>query len=233
MRETFAVYAKNWRPLVVIALAPEVPLLVAVVTPGALSIALIVAALIVYLLVPAATTYAVARHHLGQGVDAIICFKRAWHRVLSLVTVYVVTVAALIGSMLLSFIIIGIPLFFYLLVIWFFAVPVTMLERRRGPIAALGRSAALVKGSWRRVFAIGIVFVVIFVGLALAILVPVAILTFINETLGGFAGTVLFTLLGPIVPIGATLVYIDLRVRKEGYNVDAMAAELGHISATG
>lgn len=75
--------------------------------------------------------------------------------------------------------------------------------------------------------------VVIFVGLALAPLVPVAILTLINETLGGFAGTVLFTLLGPIVPIGATLVYIDLRVRKKGYNVDAMAAELGHISATG
>lgn len=129
-RETIAIYAKNWLPLLVIALVPEVPLLIARVTPAILSMALIVAAVIIYLLVPAATTYAVAQHHLGQGVDTLFCFKRAWHRILPL-------------------------------------------------------------------------------------------------------GTVLFTLLVPIAPIGSTLLYIDLRVRKEGYNVDTMAVELGHIPATG
>ena len=34
-------------------------------------------------------------------------------------------------------------------------------------------------------------------------------------------------LLFPIVPIGTTLIYLDLRVRTEGYNLDTLKSEAG------
>ena len=43
---------------------------------------------------------------------------------------------------------------------------------------------------------------------------------------GQAVSTIWSTLLTPILHIGATLVYFDLRVRKEGYTLETMAAEV-------
>ena len=91
-----------------------------------------------------------------------------------------------------------------------------------GGVSSLGRSAHLVSGSWWRVLGISLVYSLAVVGawvLAMRIgsLNPVLDLVL-------FAG--LFPLLTSVVIIGRTLLYIDLRARREGYSLDVLAVEL-------
>ena len=94
-------------------------------------------------------------------------------------------------------------------------------------MAALGRSRGLVQGSWWRVFGIGIVFVVVLILATFIASIPGLILGMANDTLGGLLVTMGSVFVAPIGYVGATLVYFDLRVRKEGYNVETLASEVG------
>jgi len=210
--ETFAVYRKCFWPFVLIALVPNV---VALLTPGLIDALLALASGFLYMLASGAAVHAVAQHYLGRPVSVSQCYRRAWHRVLSMAVVTVVIVLALLGSVVLMIVVVGIPLFFFLLVIWFFAVEGIMIEDRR-LLAALGRSRELVKGSWWRVFSIGIAFVLIILGLSIGASIPSVILSIA-------AGILIF----PVALIGRTVVYFDLRVRKEGYNLDVLSSEIG------
>lgn len=103
----------------------------------------------------------------------------------------------------------------YIAIVWQFALPAALLEGCN-PLTALSRSFQLVKGSWWRVFGIILVLGLIVFGIQLVVeFVPI---------IGGFVSAV-FT--PPIISIGSALLYFDLRVRKEGYNLDSMARELG------
>ena len=84
---------------------------------------------------------------------------------------------------------------------------------RRG---ALSRSSALVKGNWWRV--LGIVFVLgIMAGIISGIL---GIIRIVGSAIGAILSM-------PITIVGATLLYYDLRLKKEGYNLGVMAGEIG------
>ena len=224
--ETFAVYRKCFWPFVLIALVPQVPNVVALLTPGLIDALLALASGFLYMLASGAAVHAVAQHYLGQPVDVRQCFRRAWHRVLSMAVVTVVIVLALLGSVVLMIVVVGIPLFFFLLVIWFFAVEAIMIEDRR-LLAALRRSRDLVRGSWWRIFGIGIVFVLVILVLSVAVAVPTGILLISNPAIGGLLSIAAGILVFPVALIGRTLVYFDLRVRKEGYNLDALSSEIG------
>jgi hypothetical protein len=224
--ETFAVYRANFWPFALIALVPQVPVLVTLLTPTWLDVLLALVSLFLSILASGAAVHAVAQLYLGRPVDVSQCFKRAWHRVLSIVVVTVVTALALIGSVVLMIIVVGIPLFFFLLVVWFFAVEAIMIEDRR-LLAALGRSRELVRGSWWRVFGIGVVFVLVLIGLSIVGLIPTAIIAPSSSTAGDFLATAVSVLVAPIFFIGRTLVYLDLRVRKEGYTLAALSSEVG------
>ena len=220
--ETFRVYSVNFRPFVFIAFIPQVPLLISLATPILLSVMFTLIGVVVYVLASAATVNAVAQRYLGQGIDVGRCFSLAWARVVSLIIAFLIFALALVGSAILAFVLIGIPLVFYVLVVWFFFDQAIIIEGR-GPTEALRRSQALVRGSWWRVFGIVVVFVVLVFAAALAGTVPGLILPDASTVFGVVVNTVLF----PILPIGATLLYFDLRVRKEGYTLDAMASEVG------
>ena len=102
---------------------------------------------------------------------------------------------------------------------------------------SLSRSAFLVKKNWWRVLGILIV-----LGLIGSILSAVAggVIGFVigligvavgaSEVLIGqvaeLAGSLVGIFFAPIGLIGVTLLYFDLRVRKEGYNLEVMAQEL-------
>ena len=88
-------------------------------------------------------------------------------------------------------------------------------------IAALGRSREHTKGSWWRLFGIGIIiisalYVAVFIASISISFFPFADTIFIAVT------SVVIT---PIVLIGGTATYIDLRIR-EGYSLDDMAEEM-------
>lgn len=122
------------------------------------------------------------------------------------------------------------PLGIWLLVRWAPAASVLAAEPIK-PGAAVKRSAYLVTGFWWRTFGIMAVialleFIVSFIlgfsiGLLILIIPGIDIL---SKALAISVGaTILGSLVVPIVPIGYTLLYVDLRVRKEGLDLDSLA----------
>ncbi len=118
-----------------------------------------------------------------------------------------------------SLAVICIPAAIYLSIIWAFSLQAALFEGY-GPMAALSRSLALVKGSWWRVLGILAVLWLILMGI-----------NFVSSIIPFIGGIIAIFISSPVAATGATLVYFDLRVRKEGYNLDALAYELGLTSA--
>ena len=105
----------------------------------------------------------------------------------------------------------------YLAIRWYFVPQAVILERARGA-QALERSAVLVKGSWWRVFAIGLVASLIAAAAVSALAIPAALLA---EAADRAVIALLISLLtdsltAPFVAIVGTLLYFDLRARRAG-----------------
>ena len=120
----------------------------------------------------------------------------------------------------------------YLYVAWAAAVPVLLLEDVRGR-RALARSRSLVKGRWWPTagvlvvaFILSAIVQAVFSGLLLAVVsagdndVVAAVAQAVADT----AGTVLTT---PFTAAVTTVVYFDLRVRKEGFDLELLARRVG------
>jgi Membrane domain of glycerophosphoryl diester phosphodiesterase len=113
---------------------------------------------------------------------------------------------------------------------WLFAAPIVMLERA-GATAALRRSWQLVRGSTPRVFGITLL-----VGLITGILG--AIVGALLNVITGFgdenvrllltqlASLVVAVLIQPISFIVVVLLYYDLRIRKEAFDIEMLAANI-------
>jgi len=140
-------------------------------------------------------------------------------------------VAEIIGFVLL--VIPGLAVFcaaVYLAVRWSLTVAAMMAEDV-GPIRGLGRSWTLVSGQWWRTFGILLIVwimqaiitygLVILFGL-IAALVSAGDLQLAVAQVGG---TLLSALVSPIATIAITLLYFDLRVRKEGLDLDQLAQQ--------
>ena len=227
INETIAVYRANFGTLLWIALVAQIPFFLGdFSTSDALELSYIVAALFTGLLANGATTYAVSQHYLKRRVNAGTCYVAALNSSLSLLGAFLVYWAVLIAAGFLSVILIGIPIFVFVAVAWVFSAQAIMVERY-GPIAALYRSWGLVRGNWWRVFAIGVVFVVLLVVAGFVASIPGVILGLANTTLGNLLGTLGSVFVAPAGYVGATLVYFDLRIKKEGYNLETLTSEIG------
>jgi len=113
------------------------------------------------------------------------------------------------------------------------AVPVLLMEGVRGR-RALGRSRRLVKGRWWPTFGIvllGSILAGIVGGAISAALEAVALADpdneFVSVVFGTIGGTVAGTLTTPFQAAFVTVLYFDLRVRKEGFDVQLLAERLG------
>jgi hypothetical protein len=117
---------------------------------------------------------------------------------------------------------------------WTFAMPMVVVLEGRGALDSLGRSRELARGQVGHilgtlVIAYVIFFVVFFIGLAL--LAAVAGITGAFEAgpgqRTGDVSRILFAILAhPIVAVVGTLLYYDLRIRKEGFDLEMMARDL-------
>lgn len=226
--ETLAVYRRNFGVMWRIALLANIPLFIAVFPRGnpALVSAITLAALFTGLLASGAGVYAVSRWYLGKRTTALTCYAAALNASLSLLLAGLVFIAAVVAGIVLSFLLIGIPLLVFVTVVWFFYIQVIMVEGKK-PIEALMRSLELVRGTWWRVFGIGVAFAALLVASASALALPGVLLSLKYRLAGDLLVTITGVLVTPLVYIGATLVYFDLRVRKENYTLDTLASELG------
>ncbi len=224
---TIAIYRSDPRSFLSIALVPQVPTLLSVFTPAQISWFFALAGFAASLLAFAATVDATGQRTLGLSIDVGRSLRLAWSRIVPLILAVVVVGLALLGSAILSIILVGIPLFFYLLVKWYFFAQAIIVEGK-DPIAALRRSSDLIRGSWWRVFGIGIVFVCIFILLTIAMSIPTILMGLINGILGNIVASIASIVIFPVLPIAATLVYLDLRVRKDDYTLGDLALEIRH-----
>jgi hypothetical protein len=122
----------------------------------------------------------------------------------------------------------------FLAVAWVVAIPALLTEGRKG-FGAVGRSYSLVKGRWWPSFALMLVGVLIagFVSYAVQFLAfaPVftgdgddPVLLLAANAIGSTLAAALWT---PLIAAFATVLYFDLRVRKEGFDLALLAERIG------
>lgn len=231
--ETFKIYRRNFLRLVAIVAIIEVILrilgyllpLPAITIAGAnaslapfvlIMIILVVCFIVGYAMMEGALIHAVSEQSLGQTIGIGRAYSFAWRRLGAMIGAAILAGLALLGM---AITVIGIPFAIYFGVRWTFIWQAALLQGI-GPRDALSRSSDLVKGNWWRV--VGIMFVVGIIAGAISWVLGLilGLIPVVGETIG-------IILIAPIAIIGATLLYYDLRVRREGYNLEKMASELG------
>jgi hypothetical protein len=188
-----------------------------------------------YLIGNVACYRAISDTYLGRPTSARASLSFAASRMGATLWLTILLVIGLI----LAFVALFLP-FIWLLIAWSVALPVMLVEGRGGP-SALGRSFKLVEGRWwatagRFVVAYILVFVVTgVVGAAFGALSGVLVSdtstgALILEHVVNFLVSLVVT---PFVAAVTTLVYFDLRVRKEGFDLALLAERMGGAPAAG
>ena len=152
---------------------------------------------------------------------------------------------AIVVGVLASLILTGFSLWFFFFIVARVAyVPQVMLVEGKGIIEAVGRSIALAKGNVRRLMAMTLFTTF---GTISALMILTLAISFLGSLSGVSAGqpaewpawyAIAFSILGPLSAIlvtpvwmlGLSLLYVDERVRHEGYDIELMAArQLGEV----
>jgi len=170
---------------------------------------------------------AIASAYLGERTSWRSSLGFALRRFHSILWVTIIsTVCALLA--LVACIVPGV----YLWACWAVAVPVLLTEDRRG-FKALRRSRALVKGNWWRTFGVTLL-AFILAGVVSAVIEGIAIgVLFTGTTLGTWvfvnavAGTIARIVTTPFTAAIAIVLYFDLRVRKEAFDLQLLANRIG------
>ena len=174
------------------------------------------------------------------------CYHRALARGTTVVTLTAIFVVVLAPIVLLTFLVfwllsaplaaamaiaIAVPLFAH----WALAVEATMFEGHKA-YGAIVRSIIMVNGRWGRVYGITLVYMLVTIGLAILLTVPVAVGTSVvapegASTLGTLiqyvGSTIMMVVMPAVLIIAGTLLYFDLRVRNEDYDLATLSREIG------
>ncbi len=254
--ETFTIYFRHFWRLAKLAALVQVPagivsiLLLELFDGPAVTeaMAFIVAAFVgvfgaVFLFGAGAT--AVGQHYVTGDIVLGSCYQRAWWKVLSLAVIAIVAVLFLVVAPMATLVtdktwvvgaaaLILIPAFI-LLIYWSLAVQAVVVEGF-SPVDALRRSTILIKGNWWRIFGITVVLGLIATGLRIVATIPFALaaMAVSGEPASNAAGSILslggvivgvFVL--PVLFIAVTLVYYDVRIRKEQFDLTILSREMG------
>ena len=122
---------------------------------------------------------------------------------------------------------------------WSLAAQAVIVEGYK-PVGALKRSYELVKGNWWRVSWITGVILLVLIGLGLVLDAPFALAsrlvasddaTVLSTVLRFLSVVTGATVVPPVAAIASTLLYYDLRVRKENYDFATLSGEMGKATA--
>ncbi len=186
----------------------------------------VVVGIVVYLLSQGGTIFAVTEIYLGRSTSISVSLRRVWDEIGSLFGVVVLNGLATLGAFL-ALIIPGIYVACRLLV----CVPAALIEGR-GPSESLSRSWNLTRGCAGRAFVLYILYFVLTIaigGLAGAPL-QVAIVSARHDpamlrfylALNQVVSVAINVLITPVILIGTSVFYFDLRVRKEAFDLQFM-----------
>jgi hypothetical protein len=171
----------------------------------------------------AAVVIIVSDSYLGREISIGAAVRRVINRIWSVFWTAILQFAiAMVGSIL--FIIPGL-----LFVAWFFAATVVVVIEDKGTFDALGRSKQLASGSVLRI--LGILFLSIILVLVIQVIAGVGlgligVLAHASAAFTTLAGDIASLLIYPFFTVVITLLYYDLRIRKEGFDLEMMSNEL-------
>lgn len=217
---------------------------------GMLFFTLIVTTLIAVLVV-SALSYASAEIFLGRNITAGDAYQQAIGKYLPMLACYLLYI---IVCTVLGITCIGLPFAVYLGVRWgLYSLPILIEDNTA--VNALRRSGALVKNTWWRVFGIMLAMFLIYQMIQSILTNSFGIVFFlvtgvreaqdpgILETfqrifmpspidigwslymIRSFVTTAIVAITLPIITIGSTLLYFDLRIRKEAYDLEMQATQ--------
>jgi hypothetical protein len=195
------------------------------------SLAAGLASILVTPFIGGATSMIVATSYLGGELTAGPAMRATGRRFLVLLAVFFLTLLLKLAGLVLCLVGALVPMTLFLV-----TTPAVMVEEV-GPIQAMARSVTLVRPRFWPVMAIGIGSGVLasFLGNILAGPFSVAALAvgyrwgWILAAIGAILPALITT---PFVSILATLVYFDLRIRNEGFDLQMIAAELARGAPT-
>ena len=229
---SFGLYRSLFAPLLVIAvICQSLPMTLGVYLGGSgllfvnlgLSLVYGVLAVILGSLGVAASTFVVSDAYLGRETSAIVALQRALSLLGRLVVISLLS-TLLIGLGFMLLIVPGVILLSGLVL----STVVAVLEAPPSATAAMGRSWELTRGSRGKVF---LTLLVAF----LLLLVPSIALGGVEALLGSEGGiglvvlaleAILQILIYPFLYVVMTVLYYDLRVRKEGFDLELLASSL-------
>ena len=224
--ETIRIYRLHPRVFFAIAVVPQLPGLVGLTVPAlAAQTAFAIVGFVLAAIAQGAVIFAVAAVYSGLTPSFATSFQRAIQLGSTLVVCQFLLLVLLVPAAFLSIFLIGIPLFLFLLVLLAFYPQAVMVEKM-GVLASFRRSAALVKGEWWRLFGIGCVYGLVF---AVPLVTAIFLSSGANPVLGVLVSAFIATLAMPWMFIGATLVYFDLRLRKEDFTLETLAREMANL----
>jgi hypothetical protein len=222
---------------------------------GVLAVALgliLVSLLVVVPLGEAATTRAVSDRYLDRPSSLLSAYRAAWSRLGALISMILILVGAYAGSLaaviglvallgavgagglgallaIVAFVAL-VPVLIVIYVRTVVAVPAIVLERVSG-WRGLQRSWQLISGrfwpTFGRMLLLALIASIISSVVAAIFEIPGAALapgnTFVFDQV---ASAVAAVFVGPITYIGVTLLYYDIRIRKEGFDIEMLARSL-------
>ena len=242
LNETFVIYGRHFAKFLGLAGAVQIPatlILLAPIENAAIYIILNLISLIALVSIFGATIYAVGQHYLTDSVTVVDCYRRLiWRLVSMAILAAIFAVITIMGLLLLSFV--GVTLYSFavatMLILGAYIVPalvgpVVIIEGVK-TIAALQRAFELARQNAMRMSWDLLVFFLVAFGLGFVLFTPF-ILFFPSETDALSRTLVVVSLIAPavVVPpvlsIAITLLYYDLRVRNEGFNIEKLSQEMG------
>jgi hypothetical protein len=172
----------------------------------------------------AALVHNISASYLGEDLTAGQSYARAAPRLLPLLgTQMLSTLVILLGLILLV-----VPGVIFSL--WFLVIaPVVILERK-AVTSALGRSRELMRDNLGKGFMLGFVVGILSAILGFALGLLTSFVPWPHPTINAFVQTVLQALLLPIQTAPWILLYYDLRIRKEAFDLQMLAETLSPVT---
>lgn len=238
LNETFAIYGRHFWQFIGLVAAVQVPFSFLALVPPENIPAFIAAGIVGFLatvLAYGAAVFAVGQHYVADEITITSCYRRVWWRVVSLLAMGIILGFFVALVAVTAILIIPAVVTVVYLVYWSIAVQAVIIEGFK-PVAAMKRSFGLIRGSWWRVFGITLVFGLVSLGLGILLTAPFAIAgrvaapdeaTTLSTALNVLGSMVVAVVVPPVGFIAGTLIYYDLRVRKENYDFAALSREMG------
>lgn len=237
---SFRIYIQNFALMVALSAIVNVPLLTLAVGAPLLAqtnlvfaclaglvgvLTGLLALLVVGPLVTGAVTKAVGEIFLGNEITALGTLKFAWNYVWTLlVTQLVVGVVVFVGFLLLI-----VPGIMWMLS-YSIVAPITVLEKTRNRPEIRRRSWKLIQGNrWKAFVVLVVVLIAQFLPSSASFIFQLSYGpgSVTAEVVRGLISGIASLLTYPLVPIAFTLLYYDLRIRKEGFDLEMLSHDIG------